>query len=174
MKFLYTLLILLCMCGNHALAQRKPPATPLDYNDRLAEVTDSLYHLGIEWGSAFRKIYTGDKDFSRLSAQRKQLQAFVSRKITEVRALPAIGKGAAVLKEAMIEFLFFENRMIETAFFPMERFTGNSSGSEIEAAVKLLQSEADKEGKELTKVHTAQKYYAAQNDFELESREDQE
>ena len=73
---------------------------------------------------------------------------------------------------AIISFLSFENKMIESAFTSIEKLTPTSTQEEIEAAYNHLTSEASKEAEVLKLVNAAQEAYAAQNDFAIEVAEE--
>lgn len=147
--------------------------TAIDYNDKLAAITDSLYNMGVAWGTEFQEIYSADKDFTRLGMHRKKILAFTTRKIAEVRNGPTAGKGAADLKNSMLQFLTFEKEMIEKAFVPMEQLNGNSSQTEIDEAIKNLTAEAAKEEAMLKAVNEAQEKFGALNNFSLEEQEEE-
>lgn len=164
--------MLLLIPGTAAFAQKK--MTPLQYNDKLAAVTDSLYNLGLEWGNQFQQIDAGDKNYGQLDAARKRIAGFTTRKIAEIKREPAVGAGGDKLKAAMLEFLAFEQRMIESAFQPMEKLHSNSSPAETESALKKLTGFAEQEGEALKKVNAAQEAYGKQHGFELEPPEEED
>ncbi len=166
-------LILSCFLGHTSFAQ-KQKLTPIEYNDKLAALTDSLYNMGVEWGTAFQQIAGGDKDYSKLAVYRKKIATFTTRKIEEVRRGPTAGKGAEELKAAMLNFLNFEKNMVDNAFTPLEKLNSTSSQAEIDAAIQKLTAESEKESEALKGVNTAQEKFGQQNGFSIEEAGDKE
>lgn len=159
--------IFCCFLSNASFAQ-KQKLTPIAYNDKLAALTDSLYNMGVEWGTAFQNIAASDKDYSKLAVYRKKIATFTTRKIEEVRREPTAGKGAEELKAAMLNFLTFEKSMVDNAFTPLEKLNGTSSQTEIDEAIQKLTAESEKETEALKRVNTAQENFGKQNGFSLE------
>lgn len=170
-KMIFTGILLLCLSLNVS-AQSKQKMAPLDYNDQMVSITDSLYIMGQAWGTKFNEIFNGDKNFANLATTRKSLSAFISRKTEKVKNQTPVGKGGEGLKSAVISFLGFENKMIESAFTSMEKLTPASTQEEIEAAYNHLTAEASKEAEVLKLVNAAQEAYASQNGFTIEAAEE--
>jgi hypothetical protein len=172
-RFFSISLLLTCLLATDSFAQ-KGKLTPIDYNDKLAAITDSLYNMGVAWGTEFQNINSSDKNFSKLAPHRKKIIAFTSRKIEEVRRGPTAGKGADNLKAAMLQFLTFEKQMIETAFAPLEKLTSASSETEVNEAIKKLTAESEKEAEELKRVNEAQEKFGEMNGFTLEAPQEED
>lgn len=172
MKTILCALIAALFCSVGAHAQTKQ--TPISYNDELASITDSLYVMGTQWGNAFQEINSGDKDYSKLSAHRRKMTAFISRKVSEVERKKAPGVGGEGLKSSMLSFLRFEKEMIDKAFQPMEQLNASSSQATVDAAIQKLTDEAEKEGAVLQMVNAAQEAYGKQNGFTIESASENE
>ncbi len=168
MRFFSIGLFLSFFLATGSFAQ-KGKLTPIDYNDKLAAITDSLYNMGVAWGTEFQSITSSDKDYTKLAPHRKKIVAFTTRKIEEVRKGPVAGKGAENLKAAMLQFLVFEKQMIETAFTPLEKLNSSSSETEMNDAIKKLTAESEKEAEELKKVNVAQEKFGEMNGFSLEA-----
>lgn len=148
-------------------AQQK--MTPVEFNDELVKVTETLYQLGTEWGTRFAAINGGEqKDFSQLAPLRQKLTDYIAGQNKAIKQLPNIGKGADAFKKVMLEFLVFENEMINSGFIPMEKLGAQSSEEAIQQATQKLTDLAGKEGAALDKVHKAQDQYAADNNFVIE------
>ncbi|WP_162902834.1 hypothetical protein [Taibaiella koreensis] len=170
--FLFAFL-LCCFLGTMAFGQKKK-LTPLQYNDQLAAVTDSLYSLGLEWGAQLQQIMEGSKNYGQLAAPRAKIAAFTEKKIAEIRRQPPVGTDGAQLKATVLDFLNFEKNMIETAFAPLEKLNSNTTQDEIDAAVKKLTDLASQEEEALKKVNVAQEAYGKSHGFELEPAEAEE
>lgn len=170
-KMLLTGILLACLSLS-AFAQSKHKMTPIEYNDQMADITDSLYTMGKFWGEKFNEVYNGDKDYSKLVPARKSLTTYIVRTTEKIKRQPAVGKGGEGLKSAVISFLNFENKMIESAFIKIEQLTASSTQAEVEAAYNHLTTEASKEEEVLKLVNAAQEAYGAQNDFTIEAAEE--
>lgn len=170
-KMIFSAILLACISLS-AFAQSKQKITPIDYNDQMADITDSLYTMGKLWGEKFNEIYKGDNDYSKLATARKNLSAYILRTSERIKKQPAVGKGGEGLKSAVVSFLAFENKMIETAFMKMEKLTPSSTQQEIEAAFNNLTTEASKEAEVLKLVNAAQEAYGEQNGFTIETAEE--
>ena len=166
-----TCFVFSCFITTLSFAQ-KGKMEPIDYNDKLAAITDSLYTMGVEWATEFQNIAGTHKDYSKLAIHRKKIAVFTSRKMEEVRRGPTIGKGAEELKNAMLGFLAFEKSMIDNAFAPLEKLNSTSTEAEVGEAIKKLSEEAKKEAEALKKVNTAQEKYGELNGFTLEAPEE--
>jgi hypothetical protein len=169
-RIILTGILLMCLSLNVS-AQSKKKMTPVEYNDQMADITDSLYTMGKFWGTKFNDIYNGDKDYSKLAPARKSLTAYIIRTTERIKRQPTVGKGGEGLKSAVISFLNFENKMIENAFTKIEKLTVSSTQEEVEAAYNHLTTEASKEEEVLKLVNAAQEAYGAQNDFAIEAAE---
>lgn len=167
-KMIFTSILLVCLSLS-AFAQSKQKMTPIEYNDQMADITDSLYTMGKFWGEKFNEIYNGDKDYSKLSTARKSLTTYILRTTEKVKRQPPVGKGGEGLKSAVISFLNFENKMIENAFTKIEKLTASSTQAEVEAAYNHLTTEASKEEEVLKLVNAAQEAYGEQNGFAIEA-----
>lgn len=167
-KFFIASILFFCLMASASFAQKRK-MQPIDYNDKLAAITDSLYNMGIEWAGVFQEISESDKNYSRLAASRKKIAVFTSRKMEEVRRGPTAGKGAEDLKSAMLKFLAFEKTMIDGAFAPLEKLNNTSTQTELDDAIKKLAAEAEKEAEVLKEVNVAQERFGELNGFTLEA-----
>lgn len=153
-------------------SQSKIKMTPLEYNDYLSYITDSLYSKGSRWGTKFTQIRDGNKDYSRLKPLRKDITEYIILKKEEVRKTAPVGKNGDAMKQAMLTFMEFELDMIETGFMPLENLDQSSSDKDVDAIINNLVEKANKEDSYLDKVHTAQKEFADTNGFKIETEED--
>lgn len=165
----FATLLMLCLAGNAFSQSKKTSLTPIEYNDQMADITDSLYKMGQAWGAKFNEVFKGNRNFSDLTLYRKNLTVFINRKTDLVKKQPLVGKGAEGLKSAMISFLSFENKMVDGVFVNLEKLTSTSTQDEIDAAIKQLTTEAEKENEVLKLVNAAQEAYGEQNGFAIEA-----
>jgi hypothetical protein len=164
-RLLLLLLLPLCMWASASHAQDK--MTPIQFNDELVKVTETLYQMGTEWGTKFAAV-AADKDFGQLSPLRQKLTDYIKTQSKTTQQLPAVGKGAEDFRKAMLDFLVFENEMITSGFIPIEQLGKNATEADIQGATEKLTSLAAKEGEALDKVHKAQDKYATDNNFVVE------
>ncbi len=141
--------------------------TPLEFNDKLTQVTDSLYARGQAWGLQFNQAYKS-KDFKSLTSYRQGMVQFINANIARINAMKDV-KNSKPLRMAMISFLRFELHMATDAFQPMEKFTPSSTNEEIKTAYDNLKALSGGEEPELAKVAAAQEAYAKENGFRIET-----
>ncbi|PSK89033.1 hypothetical protein [Taibaiella chishuiensis] len=166
-RILSLVLLLSVLWGTSGYAQKS--MTPVAFNDELVKVTETLYQLGTEWGTRFAAINSNEgKDFSQLKPLRQKLTDFITGQTKAIKQLPNTGKGAEAFKKVMLEFLVFEEGMINSGFIPMEQLGPQSTDEAIQKATQNLTDLASKEGEALDKVHKAQDQYAADNNFVIE------
>jgi hypothetical protein len=161
-------LIVFSLLGSASTSQAQ--TTPLEFNDQLVSITDSLYKMGQKWGREFNNSYKAN-DFSLLTPPRLELERFVNRKIEEVKNMKDV-KNSKDLRTAMIEFLQFERAMCDSAFKAVEKLGKDAPSEKIKAAYANLQKFSEKEQGALQKVTIAQEAYAKANGFTIAPAED--
>lgn len=169
-KLILTSIALLCLSLS-GYGQSKLKMTPLEYNDYLSYITDSLYNKGMRWGTQLSEIRTGNKDYSRLKPFRKDITEYIILKKEEVRKTAPVGKKGESMKQAMITFMDFELDMIESAFMPLESLSASTSDKDVDMNINNLVEKADKENSYLSRVHAAQSEFADANGFKLEEED---
>ena len=119
------------------------PTTAVELNNYLADITDSLYLGGQNWGTTMVKAKE-TKNFSSLAASRRTLENFIERKRVDVLTLKDIN-GSEKLRLAMLDLLFIESKMIKEAFLPFEKFNKQTTDADFDRAIAYLQEKADEE-----------------------------
>lgn len=157
---------LLILCVGIFMAFAVKAQTPLEFNDNIASITDSLFAKGQMWGTTFNEAYKS-KDFVILRPVRLSMQDFIDRNIKSVQNMKDVKKSMP-LRLAMIDFLRVERSMC-AGFEPIEHFTSTSTPEEIQAALDKLKTDTAKEKTALDKVGTAQNVYAKENGFTIET-----
>lgn len=150
----------------HSVAIAQKPVTALDLNNYLADITDSLFLGGKEWGTAMVKAKE-TRNFSTLITPRRNLEKFIERKRIDVVTMKDIN-GSEKLRLAMLDFLFNEVKMIKDAFLAFEKFNSQTTDADIDKAIANLQEKAKDEDAFLNEVLKAQKAYATKNGFTIE------
>lgn len=177
MKKLYApiLFAVLFTMGLQVQAQKAASSkklTPIEFSDRMSDITDSLYARGVAWGRHFNEAYKS-KNFSSLKPYRVAVETFIVSSLSNVRSMLDVNDSKP-LRMAMIEFLEFEQKMVIDGFTPMEKIKADATDEEVVAAYKKLEGLASVEGDALKKVSTAQEAYAAANGFRIESEAEAE
>jgi hypothetical protein len=164
-----TTILTLALIFSHSLTFAQKPTTALDLNNYLADITDSLFTGGREWGSAMVKAKeTGN--FSTLATSRKRLENFIERKRIDVVKMQDIN-GSEKLRLAMLDLLFIEAKMIKEAFLSFEKFNSQTTDADINKAIAYLQEKATDEAVFVNEVRKAQDAYARKNGFTIEEEE---
>lgn len=170
LRFVITLACFLYLISSAARAQTSP--TPIEFNDRLTAITDSLYARGQEWGQLFNEVHP-TRGYAALRPTREGIEEFVTTSIARVKAMPDVENSKA-LRMAMISYLEFEKQLIAEAFKPLEALTTHSTKKEMNAAFARLKTMTEAENGELQKVVAAQEAYAAANGFTVAPPEEEE
>jgi hypothetical protein len=164
MRYLFKVLVLLVVvgAGSNSYAQ----LTPLQFNDKLVAITDSLYVRGQDWGNHFNEAVK-NKNFASLRPYRIDLERFVDQKIIAVRAMKDV-RNSRSLRLAMLEFLNFEKGRITKAFRPLESLSSKASSEQINAKIEKIREYSKEENVQLEKVNAAQEAYGKDNGFKIE------
>ena len=128
------------------------------FNDYCASISDSLYILGVDWGSKFNSIQK-TKKFEALTPLRENLTTFIARKQKELRS-KKVPADMETYKNCMVSYLSVELEMIEGAFIPMENLNKNSSDEEVDAKTHQLVTLSEKETEALNIVRREQEKVA--------------
>jgi len=161
------LLLFFVLFSLKAVAQT--PLTPLDYNNRVASYTDTLYALGQEWGTAFNKAFQSG-DYSSLKSTADGMNKYIKGAIADLDKMKDL-KESKPLRMAMIGFLKFEQDMVEKGFRKFESFTAATPADTVKAAIANLTALSKDENIYLEKVTATQTTYAAQNGFTIEAKQ---
>lgn len=146
-------------------AAQKTPKTPLELNNYVVSINDSLYAAGKAWGTQFNKAVSSH-DYASLIPFRQSMEQLIERKRNEVKKLNNV-LGSKNLLDAMQSFLDFEAKMIADAFIPLEKLSAKSTEEEVKAAVNKLISLGTTENEEVKKLRVAQQEYASKNGFKI-------
>lgn len=160
-RFIYAFLLACLPAISHAQKM-----TPVEFNDRLASITDTLYSIGKEWGTALTTYSTTGK-FSELTPYRKKMEQYLDRQITYVKSMQDVSNSKD-LRMGMITFLQYEKGMVTGAFTGFEKLTDKSTQEQLNAALEKLTDASKNEDAELKKFVDLQRAYAKANDFVIE------
>ncbi len=129
-KMLWTLILLSCFSLTYAQVSTTEKNEALNFNDYIAEITDSVYNYGREWGTNVLEVKES-KSYHKLSTIRKKLQTFLDKKQMEVlryKTSPGLDK----TKLAIINFLAIEKLILQTGMMRFEYLNSDSTQEEID------------------------------------------
>ena len=139
--------------------------TPIEFNNKLADITDSLFKKGQAWGTKFSQVHAS-REYSKLAPFRQDMEVFLGNKIKELKTMADV-KDSKEFREGMIEFLLFEMKMATDIFKPFEKLDSNSSITDINAVIENLKKAAATENSKLQNYIQLQKEYALNNGFTI-------
>lgn len=137
----------------------------IEFNNKLSAISDSLYSRGKVVGGEINKAITS-RDFSTVGVAGKNLENFVTEKISAVKAMDNVA-GSENLKAAMLDFLEYEIKLSRDAFGPFGKLTAESTQDDIQAVINNLVDKSKDESAYMQKLKTAQQEYAKKNKFEV-------
>lgn len=150
----------------------KAQKTPLEFNDYIASITDSLNTYGRGWGMEVKSAFESD-NYSTLTERRIFLEKYIDKETAILRKMKDI-KNSKALREAMIAFLNFEKTAIVAAMKPFEKMSKATTEEQKKSAIEQLTSSTANEEAELAKVSTEQAAYAKANNISLGAAEETE
>jgi len=159
-------LLLVILIAGMQLVSAQTPTTPIEVNNFIVNITDSLHVQGNRWGTQLNEAIAA-KEYSNLNKGLKDMQTFIDGKIKELSSFKDIG-GSGDLRKATLELLSYEKTMVTDGCMPYEKLTATSTKDDIDALNKNLITLAGKEGEYLEKMRKAQKDYAEKNNFKIE------
>lgn len=144
--------------------------TAVEMNDKMVDITDKVFAYGEDWGRAFQ-VGMDKLDWSNLKPIRVKMQQYVNNAIQEVEALPDV-KGSKALQNIVVEFLNYENKVINEGFKPFENFDGNEDEESLKKAIDRMVALGNGETDLLEKVMDVQEAYAKSNGFKVGTEEE--
>jgi hypothetical protein len=162
--------LLLCFLLFAIKASAQVTITPVDYNDRLAAYTDTLYGMGQAWGTAFNQSYKSG-DYSPLKDKSDSMERFINKAIVDITNMQDLNDSKP-LRQAMIGFLKFEKTMVGSGFHQFESFTAKTPVDTVQAALDRLTILSKEETAYLDTVTGTQEVYAKQNGFSIAAKKD--
>ncbi len=139
--------------------------TPLQFNDDLVVISDSLYSKGQQWGVTFNNARK-DGNFTILKQQTLYLLAYIDAQTLYVQDKKDV-KNSKPLRTAMLDFLDFEKQMVSEGFKPFESFNASTPPEKVQAALDNLVEKSKDEDAFLKKLGAAQEAYGTENGFKI-------
>lgn len=139
--------------------------TPIEVNNTLVSIVDSLYAKGKTWGIKLKEVIA-TKKFESLKEARTDMQNYISKKITDVKKMKDVN-GSAALQNAFLDFLLYEKNLVASAFIPFEKLTAASTDKELKAAGENLSKLGQDESEKMAEFQKVQQEYAAKNGFTI-------
>ncbi|HXS38380.1 MAG TPA: hypothetical protein VN721_16885 [Flavipsychrobacter sp.] len=162
MRLFNIIFILLVFASSQSFAQ-----TPVEYNNKLADVIVNLYNKGQAWGNKLAELDTTSKDYAKLTPIRKNIEHYIDSEIIVVKKMKDVA-GSEKYREAIVTFLKSESDMIKKAFIPFEKLNSASTDTEVKTVIDGLTAASKGEAEHLQAVTAAQKEYADKNGFKIE------
>jgi hypothetical protein len=162
-KLDYRLLLALALISVLASCNLNKREDAIKLSAALMVANDSLSYYGKEWNEEL-KIAVNTRNFTGLPPSRKQLEAYIDRKIAEIDAMEDVG-GSQKLKAAEVDILAFEKTVIQTKFAAFEQFNANTPLDQITHAYESLLQQRETEVKKMEGFQKLQDSYAEKNDF---------
>lgn len=163
-KIVMIILLITGICSFKSFGQ-----TPLQFNNQMASITDSLYAKGLAWGTLLTQIAKGPKDFTRLQPLRLGAESFIDVQAEKLNNLQDVS-GSYNLRQAMISYLKFERQIVEEQFKPFESFTAQTTDETVQSQINTLLTAVKREKDFLDQVNVAQAAYAKENNFTINQR----
>ena len=149
-----------------ASCKEEKKMTPLEFGKMIEATDDSLKGMGMRWtGALERSFETGD--YTALKPIRDSISGFIDLKIKEIGSVPDVG-GSEKLKNAELELLKYERKMVDSSFVIFESFNAKTPQMDLAFATQDIMDYSAKEEEVVTKVREAQKEYAEKHHFNVQ------
>ncbi len=141
--------------------------TPLEFNDKMVAITDTLHKLNKAWRGKFIEIGSGSENFSELKKPRLEIEKYLDGKLKLLKGMKD-QNGSKDFRDAIIEYLQFEQNIYHTSYQPIEALNNTSKASEVTALSSNLSKNGKKENEYLDKIRLKQSEFAKRNGFGIE------
>lgn len=138
--------------------------TPLEFNNTLTAITDSLYRKGQAWGNSFNTAHQNG-NYAILKPITKDMIAFIDKNIVFVQKMKDVNNSKP-LRLAVIDFLNYEKQLVEV-FKTFEAFDAATPKEKVQDALNIVRQKAKDEGTSIQKLQAVQEKYAAENGFKI-------
>ncbi len=138
----------------------------LAFNDYCADITESLYKMGVDWGTKFGEILPS-KSFKQLAPYSKNTIVFIEKSQKDLinkKVTPDMEN----LKLATLDYLSFEKQFVKEGFISFEELNEQSSDETIKRYIDKLMELAEKEDDILNNVIKEQEKLAKNYDYTIE------
>ncbi len=145
-----------------------PGLSPVEFNNKLAAINDSLQIKGNQWDMQFEQAGK-TKDYTKLAGVRQSLEHFVDQKLTEVKSMKDV-KDSKAWREAILKLLMLEKGMIAKAYKPFEELGKNPAEAQRSAAMDNLNFYSSEQRLAMQQVTDAQEAYARSNGLTAQAK----
>ena len=133
------------------------------YNDEVTTTNDSVYVKGKRVGDAVAKgVLTGD--YRAVKTNTDSMEIFVKKQITFFSKQLEI-KGSNSMRVAELQYLQFEEQVIQQQFTKLALLNARSTGAEVKGILAELGPIAEKDHAYFDRITTLQEQYARLNGF---------
>jgi hypothetical protein len=166
-RILIGVILILGFCSSKSFGQ----TTPIQFNNQMGEITDSLMKQGVTWGKKLGEIVQGSKQYQDLAPVRLSVQNYIDQQTLKLTNMPDIS-GSYKFRQAMLTYLQFEKSFCEQILKPFELFTAATTNEAIKTSVDNLIKEAAKEKDYTDQIHVVQFEYAKANNYVIETKKE--
>ena len=176
MKPSVNLILAIIILFSSSMLRAQTARTPIEFNDLLTAITDTLFARGQQWGRQFNVVTEArakgtskSTGYASLAPYRQAMELYLDGCISRLKSMPDVNDSKD-LRMAMIAFLEYEKNMATLAFKPFESLKASATDEQLKAVYSKLSTYSAAEKEELLKVAEAQEAYARSNGFRIESR----
>jgi hypothetical protein len=138
-----------------------------EFNEKMVAISRTMQEKGRYIGEELATAVQ-THDFSKVDSANHDLLGFVRQQRSALLSEKDIPH-SDTLRNAMLEFLSFEERLIDSTFMVFGKMGQHTPGTELQAALKQLNEKIREENKYLQRVHAAQKAFAERNGYKVKS-----
>jgi hypothetical protein len=136
-----------------------------DFNEKMVAISRIMQEKGRFIGEELATAVQ-THDFSKIDSANHDLLAFIKQQRSELLSEKDIPH-SDTLRNAMLEFLSFEERLIDSTFMVFGKMGQQTPATEVQGALKQLNEKIREENKYLERVHAAQKAFAERNGYKV-------
>lgn len=151
------LLAIFVVCTIKAIAQ-----DPLDINDRLVAIQDTLFQHERAWNTQFKELDKGTMQFAELKGKREVWSNYIVKRMAEVKGMKDTG-GSIKFRGAVYTLLMYKKQFIDNAIIPIEKLNSHATIPQMKPYRDKLIEGSKKEKEFIEKVLAEQKLFAGRN-----------
>lgn len=161
-KLFFLVLLLAGLCSTRTFAQ-----TPVQFNNQMCTITDSLYKKGQTWGTKLTEVIKESKEYDKLQPVRIGLLAYIDDETSKLNAMTDVN-GSYQYRQAVLTYLQFEKQFVNNLLKPFELYTAQTTTEVIKEDINKLVAGAGQEKDYLEKVRVEQEAFAKANNFTIQ------
>lgn len=136
-----------------------------EFNEEIVDISRTMQEKGRFIGEELA-VAVQSRDFSKIDSANQDLLTYVKQQRSALLSRKDIPHSDS-LRNAMLEFLSFEERLIVSTFMVFGKMDQYTPDSELQASLKQLNEKILEENRYLERVHAAQKAFAERNGYKV-------